>query len=69
TGLLAAPFLRLLGKPAFISTEVVRSSYASFRYDGVKVQQTTGVKLRRAPQAWTDTIQAERKSLLEKKAR
>ncbi|MFN2148265.1 MAG: NAD-dependent epimerase/dehydratase family protein [Anaerolineales bacterium] len=69
TGLLAAPFLRLLGKPAFISTEVVRSSYASFRYDGEKVQQTTGVKLRRAPQAWTDTIQAERKSLLEKKAR
>ena len=62
-GALAAPFLRLLGKPAFISTEVVRSSYASFRYEGEKVQRTTGVKLRSAEEAWIDTIDAERELL------
>jgi dihydroflavonol-4-reductase len=59
-GLAAAPLLRLLGQPAFISAEVVRSSCASFRYRADKIQQTTGVKLRSARQAWLDTIEAER---------
>ena len=59
-GLAAAPLLRLAGQSAFISAEVVRSSYASFRYRADKIQQVTGVKLRDARRAWLDTIEAER---------
>jgi nucleoside-diphosphate-sugar epimerase len=60
-GFAAAPLLRLLGQQAFISPEVVRSSYVSFRYRGDKVRQATGLSIRSASEAWSDTIEAERK--------
>ena len=66
TGAAAAPLLRLFGQPAFISTEVVRSSYVSFRYSSERIQQAFGVRLRSAEQAWQDTIRAERELLAER---
>lgn len=68
TGALAAPLLRLFGQPAFISPEVVRSSYVSFRYSSERIQQEIGVALRSAEQAWQDTIRAERELLAERKS-
>jgi len=62
-GYAAAPLLHLLGQPAFISPEVVRSSYASFRYRGDKLREATGVTMRSAREAWSDTIKAERELL------
>lgn len=59
-GFAAAPILRLIGQEAFISPEVVRSSYVSFRYRGDKIRQATGVAIRTAAQAWIDTIEVER---------
>ncbi len=59
TGGLMAPMLRLAGQPAFISPEVVRSSFVSFRYSSEKIQRELGVQFRDARQAWLDTIDAE----------
>lgn len=56
---LAAPLLRLLGQPAFISPEVVRSSYVSFKYSDEKVREELGVSIRTAKEAWWDTIASE----------
>jgi dihydroflavonol-4-reductase len=56
---LIAPLLRLAGKPAFISPEVVRSSFVSFRYSSEKSETQLGAKFRSAEQAWSDTIEAE----------
>lgn len=58
-GYLAAPLLRLAGQPAFISPEVVHSSYVSFRYSNEKARRELNVSLRPAVQAWADTIEAE----------
>lgn len=59
TGGLMAPLLRLAGQPAFISPEVVRSSFVSFRYSSEKIKRELGVQFRDARQAWLDTIDAE----------
>ncbi len=59
-GHLASPLLRLAGQPAFISPEVVRSSYASFQYSDAKIRNELGVSLRTAKQGWEATIEAER---------
>lgn len=56
TGYLAAPTLRLIGQPAFISPEVVRSSYVSFRYSDEKARRELGLSIRSAKEAWGDTI-------------
>ncbi len=56
---LIAPLLRLAGKPAFISPEVVRSSFVSFRYSSAKAEAQLGAQFRSAEQAWSDTIEAE----------
>ena len=56
---LIAPFLRLAGKPAFISPEVVRSSFVSFRYSSAKAETQLGAQFRSAEQAWSDTIESE----------
>jgi dihydroflavonol-4-reductase len=55
---LAGPILRLFGWPAFISTEVVRSSYVSFRYTSAKAINELGISFRPAAQAWEDTLRA-----------
>lgn len=60
SGRLAAPLLRLAGQPAFISPEVVRSSYASFRYTDSKIRAQLGLSLRPAREAWEAAIDAER---------
>jgi nucleoside-diphosphate-sugar epimerase len=60
-GALLAPLLRWLRQPAFLSPEVVRSGYASFRYRSDKAITELGVELRPAAQAWADTFEAERK--------
>ncbi len=59
TGGLMAPMLRMIGQPAFISPEVVRSSYVSFRYSSEKIRREIGVEFRGARQAWLDTIRVE----------
>jgi dihydroflavonol-4-reductase len=59
-GTFTAPLLRLLGLPAFISREVVISSYVSFRYSSAKAEQELGVHFRGARQAWRETLDAER---------
>jgi hypothetical protein len=61
TGALMAPVLRLVGQPAFISPEVVRSSFVSFRYSSEKIRDEIGVTFRNARQAWMDTIHGELK--------
>ena len=58
-GNLTAPLLRLLGQPAFISPEVVRSSYVSFKYSDEKVRTELGASIRTAKEAWEDTITSE----------
>ncbi len=59
-GYLAAPLLRILGQPAFISPEVVRSSYASFKYSDEKIREYLGVSTRSAEEAWEATITKEK---------
>lgn len=54
----AAPLLRLAGQPAFISPEVVRSSFVSFRYRSNKAIGELGAAFRPAAQAWTETLRA-----------
>jgi len=57
---LLTPFLRLAGQPAFLSTEVVRSGYASFRYSSAKVIGEIGVTFRPAARSWEETLESER---------
>lgn len=57
---LLGPVLRALGQPAFISPEVVRTGYLSFRYASDKAIDRLGVGFRPAEQAWEDTLRAER---------
>ncbi|HEY47097.1 MAG TPA: NAD-dependent epimerase/dehydratase family protein [Anaerolineae bacterium] len=56
-----APLLRALGHPAFISPEVVRSSFVSFRYRSDKATDQLGVSFRSAEQAWEETLLEEAK--------
>ena len=63
SGALSEPLLRLLGLPAFLSREVIRSSYVSFRYSSAKAERELGAKFRSAEQAWLDTLAAERTKL------
>lgn len=56
---IVAPLLRLLGQPAFISPEVVRSSFVSFRYRSDKAVDQLGVVFRPAEQAWQETLREE----------
>lgn len=62
-GALAEPILRLLGLPAFLSREVVTSSYACFRYSSAKAEKELGAVFRSAEQAWLDTLAGERAGL------
>jgi hypothetical protein len=55
----AAPLIRALGHPAFISPEVVRSSFVSFRYRSDKAQDHLGAVFRTAEVAWQETLLAE----------
>jgi dihydroflavonol-4-reductase len=59
-GVLAAPLLRLLGQSAFLSPEVVDSSYGSLRYSSALAEQELGARFRSPEQAWRDTLTAER---------
>jgi len=58
-GAALAPLLRLLGQPAFISTEVVRSGYVSFQYSSHKAESEMDVRFRPAHEAWRDTLVSE----------
>lgn len=58
-GHLSAPLLRLAGQPAFISPEVVRSSFVSFRYNDEKARRELGLSLRSAEDGWAETIDLE----------
>ncbi len=62
-GALAEPLLRLLGLPAFISREVITSSYACFRYSSAKAEKELGATFRSAEQTWLDTLAGERAAL------
>lgn len=56
---MAGPLLRLMGRSAFISPEVVHSTYVSFQYSSEKAERMLGAGFRSAQQAWQDTLQAE----------
>jgi len=56
---IVAPLLRLLGQPAFISPEVVRSSFVSFRYRSDKAVDQLEVVFRPAEQAWEERMSEE----------
>jgi dihydroflavonol-4-reductase len=56
-----APLLRALGQPAFISPEVVRSSFVSFSYRSHKAIDQLGVSFRSAEQAWEEALLEEAK--------
>jgi uncharacterized protein YbjT (DUF2867 family) len=58
-GTLAAPLLRMVGQPAFISPEVVRSTFASFRYRSDKAIEQLGASFRSGEQAWKETLLGE----------
>jgi dihydroflavonol-4-reductase len=60
TGLAAAPVLRAAGQRAFLSTEVVRASYVSYRFSAARAEAELGAHFRPAAQAWRDTLEAER---------
>jgi hypothetical protein len=57
---LMAPFLRAIDQTAFISPEVVRSGFVSFRYASAKAIGELGATFRPAAQAWEETLRAER---------
>ena len=57
---LTAPVLRASGRTAFISPEVVRSGFVSFRYSSAKAIADLGVTFRSAEQAWDETLRTER---------
>jgi dihydroflavonol-4-reductase len=54
-----APILRLIGQPAFISPEVVRNSFVSYRYRSSKAEEELGVSFRSAEQGWRETLDEE----------
>jgi dihydroflavonol-4-reductase len=56
---IAAPVLRMMGQPAFLSGEVVRSGYASFRYTSQKAIGELGVTFRPAELAWKESLEEE----------
>jgi dihydroflavonol-4-reductase len=55
-----APLLRAAGQSPFVSTEAVRASYVSFRYDSGRAERELEVSFRPAAQAWEDALHAER---------
>jgi dihydroflavonol-4-reductase len=55
----AAPVLRAAGSSAFLSPEVVRSSFVSFRYSSGKAENELGATFRPAETTWTETLQEE----------
>jgi dihydroflavonol-4-reductase len=60
TGLASEPVLRLLGKRAFLSREVIRASYVCLRYTSARAERELGASFRPTEQAWRDTLAAER---------
>jgi hypothetical protein len=60
-GILAAPLLRAVAGSAFISAEVVRSSYVSFRYCSDKAIRELGASFRPPEVTWTETLQEEQR--------
>lgn len=56
---IVTPRLRLLGQPAFISPEVVRSSFVSFRYRSDKAVDQLEVVFMPAEQAWEEKMREE----------
>jgi dihydroflavonol-4-reductase len=56
---IVAPLLRLMGQPAFISPEVVRNSFVSYRYRSSKAEEELGVFFRSAEQGWCETLEGE----------
>lgn len=60
----AAPILRATGNTAFLSPEVVRSSYVSFRYTSEKAVRELGAAFRPAETTWAETLQEEMRRIL-----
>jgi heme oxygenase len=51
--------LGLFGRQAFMSPEMVRSSFLSFQYRSQKAVDQLGAVFRSASQAWEDTLREE----------
>ncbi len=60
-GIVAAPLVRAIAGSAFISPEVVRTSYVSFRYSSEKAIRELGASFRPAEVTWTETLQEEQR--------
>lgn len=54
---LLAPLLRLAGQPAFLSPEVVRSTYVSYRYRSDKAIRDLGATFRPARLSWRQALE------------
>jgi dihydroflavonol-4-reductase len=63
TGIITEPLLRWLGLPAFISREVVTTSFVTFRHSSAKAERELGFTYRSPEQAWRDTLAGERAKL------
>ncbi|HET7089337.1 MAG TPA: SDR family NAD(P)-dependent oxidoreductase [Anaerolineae bacterium] len=59
-GIIAEPFLRLIGLPAFLSRESIESAYENWLYTAAKAERELGAKFRNAEQLWQETLAAER---------
>ena len=56
---IVASLLGLFGRQAFMSPEMVRSSFLSFQYRSQKAVDQLGAVFRSASQAWEDTLREE----------
>ena len=63
------PFQRMVGLPAFLSRETVRSACTNWGYSSEKAQNELGWTHRTAQQMWFKTIDGELKLLVKRKKR
>ncbi|NJN16304.1 MAG: SDR family NAD(P)-dependent oxidoreductase [Oscillochloris sp.] len=58
------PLLRLIGLPAFISREAVRTTAMQMRFSGERAMRELSWQPRSVEQAWLDTLAAERTAVM-----
>jgi len=59
-GTVAAPILRMLGLPAFLSRETMQTVHQHSLFSAAKAERELGIIFRSAEQMWLDTLATER---------